>query len=133
MPLIENDIFYPYLANKGDPKVIKALHKIANGEIPGIYSSSLCLVELSLIYKSLDEEKKLPSDLVKLTHIPNIVWADLSAGEVVAAAHLREDYRLDFWDSHYAAVALNQDKIIISTDKIYDLVPAIKRFDPRTI
>lgn len=39
------------------------------------------------------------------------------------------------FDAYYAATALlsDPDKIIVSTDSIYDKIPGIKRKDPRTL
>ena len=44
-------------------------------------------------------------------------------------------YFASIFDAYYAATALNQveDHTIISTDKVFDAVPGIKRIDPRKI
>jgi predicted nucleic acid-binding protein len=72
----------------------------------------------------------LTQDLAKLTSMEGIKWMVLGAKEISIASELRRELNLGFWDSHYAAVALLQDKTVISFDEVYDRVPGLKRLDP---
>ncbi len=135
MPLIENDLFYPYIRKGAKHSKIaeRILYQVANAEIKNVYSPTLCLIELALVYRSLGEEEKLTLDLAKLISVGGIEWIDLKKDEVVVAADLRRDLGIDFWNSHHAAVALDNDKTVISTDDAYGLVPGLKRIDPRKL
>ena len=93
-------------------------------EVKNVYSPTLCLVELALVYRSLGEEDKLVSDLAKLASVEGIEWVTLGPNEVMVAAELRQHLDIDFWNSHYAAVALARDRMVISIHETYDRVPA---------
>jgi len=51
----------------------------------------------------------------------------------VASVNLRQTLNLTFFDLHYAAVALNQDRGILSFDQSYDRVKGPTLVDPATI
>jgi predicted nucleic acid-binding protein len=132
MPLVENDLFYAYLKEGAKHSEIaeQILRKISDGKIRDVYSSTLCLIELALLYKTVGEEQRLTQDLAKLTSIGGIKWMAIGAKEILVASELRRELNLGFWDSHYAAVALLKDKTVISFDEVYDRVPGLKRLDP---
>lgn len=51
----------------------------------------------------------------------------------VASVYLRQTLGLSFFDSHYAATALNLDGKIISFDRAYDRVPGLTRIEPGSV
>jgi len=58
---------------------------------------------------------------------------EAEADVAVASVYLRQTLNLIFFDSHYAAAALNLDRRIISFDQSYDRVNGLTRVDPATI
>jgi len=133
MPLLENDVIFAYL-NEYDPhhKVAeKIFQKLQNGEIT-LEISSVSLVEMELIYRSEKMEKKLLKDLAAIAALPNVKYLPLTPDVAVASTYLRQTLDLTFFDSHYAATALNQDGKILSFDQAYDKVPGLTRIKPET-
>jgi len=133
MPLLENDIIFAYL-NEYDPhhKVAeKIFQKLQNGEIT-LEIFSVSLVEMELIYRSEKMEKKLLKDLAAIAALPNVKYLPLTPDVAVASTYLRQTLDLTFFDSHYAATALNQDGKILSFDQAYDKVPGLTRIKPET-
>jgi predicted nucleic acid-binding protein len=134
MPLIENDVIFAYL-NERDPNhkiAERILQKLQNGNIK-LELSSVSLLEMELIYRSEGVERKLLKDLAAVAALPNVRYVPLTPDVAVTSAYLRQTLDLSFFDSHYAATALNCDRTIISFDQSYEKVPGLTRRDPATI
>ena len=134
MPLLENDVIFAYL-NEYDPNHViaeKIFKKLKNAEIT-LDISSVSLVEMELIYRSEKIEDKLLKDLAAIAALPNVKYTPLTPDTAVASVYLRQTLNLTFFDSHYAATALNLDRKILSLDHAYDRVPGLTRIKPETI
>lgn len=134
MPLLENDTIFAYL-NKYDPKheiAERIFRKLQNGEIK-LEISSVSLIEMELIYRSEKMEHKLLEHLAAVAALPNVEYISLTPDIAVASVYLRQTLNLTFFDSHYAATALNADRKIISFDQAYDKVPGLTRIKPETL
>lgn len=134
MPLIENDIIFAYLNefdshHKTAERIFKKLEK---GEIT-VTISSVTLLEMELIYRSEGKEDKLLTDLAALASLPNASYIPLTPDVALASVYLRQTLNLYFFDSHYAATALNTDRLIISFDQVYDRIPGLTRMDPESL
>jgi predicted nucleic acid-binding protein len=92
--------------------------------------SSLSLIELELIYKSNNLEAYLTPHLAALSILPNVSYQPLTTDIVLTSIYLRQTHGLSFFDSHYAATALQGDAEIISTDQAYSKVPGLTLIDP---
>jgi len=88
---------------------------------------------MELIYKSERMEDKLLKDLAAIAALPNVKYVALTPDVAVASAYLRQTLNLTFFDSHYAAAALNLDRKIVSFDQSYDRVHGLTRVDPAAI
>lgn len=131
---MENDIIFAYL-NKQDTNhqvAKKIFYKLKTGEL-SVEISSVSLIEMELIYKSEKMEDKLLQDFAALVALPNVEYVPLTPYLAVASVYIRKNFKLSFFDSHYAATALNLDKMIISFDKAYERVPGLTRIDPEHI
>ena len=74
--------------------------------------------------------------IVALTRISNLIWVPTDIEIDLTALTLMIEYEINsIFDAYYAATTLlrDPDKVIISTDKVYDKVPGIKRVDPREL
>ncbi len=134
MPLLENDVIFAYL-NEHDPHhdiAEKIFHKLRERQLT-LEISSVSLVEMQLIYKSERLERKLLKDLAAVAALPHVQYVALTPDIAVASVYLRETLDLTFFDSHYAATALDVDREIISFDRSYDKVPGLTRIDPDTV
>ena len=134
MPLLENDVIFAYLNEFDHNHTIaeRIFQKLQNGEIK-VEISSVSLIEMDLIYRSEKMEDKLLNDLAALAALPNVRYIALAPDVAVASVYLRHTIKLTFFDSHYAATALNLDRRIISFDQAYDKVQGLTRIKPDTI
>jgi predicted nucleic acid-binding protein len=134
MPLLENDVIFAYL-NEYDPShniAERIFKKMQKGEI-FVEISSVSLIEMELTYLSEKMEDSLLKDLAAVAALPNVRYVALTPDVAVASAYLRQILNLTFFDSHYAATALNLDRKIISFDHAYDTVPGLTRIEPEKI
>lgn len=134
MPLLENDVIFAYL-NEYDPNHSVAegiFQKLQDGKL-SVHISSVSLIEMELIYRSEKMEEKLLKDLAALAALPNVKYVPLTPDAAVASVYLRQTLNLTFFDSHYAATALNLDRTIISFDKAYERVPGLRLVKPDTL
>ncbi|MGB9895954.1 MAG: type II toxin-antitoxin system VapC family toxin [Thermoproteota archaeon] len=134
MPLLENDVIFAYL-NEYDSNhtiVERIFQKLKDGEI-NVEISSVSLLEMELIYRSEKMEDKLLKDLAAIAALPHVKYVALTPDIAVASVYLRQTLNLTFFDSHYAATALNLDGKNISFDQAYDRVPGLTRIKPDTI
>lgn len=134
MPLLENDVIFAYL-NEYDPNHAVAegiFRKLEKGEID-LEVSSVSLIEMELIYRSEGVEGRLLKDLAAMAALPHVDYIALTPDVAVASVYLRQTLNLTFFDSHYAAAALNMDRKIISFDRAYDGVPGLKRVEPDSV
>jgi predicted nucleic acid-binding protein len=134
MPLLENDTVFAYL-NELDSNHLAAemlFQRLRRGEIE-VEVSSVSLVEMELIYRSEKVEDRLLEDLAALAALPNVRYVALTPDVAVASVYLRQTLNLSFFDSHYAATALDLDRRIISFDQAYDRVPGLTRVNPDSV
>jgi len=114
--LLENDVIFAYM-NEHDRYHEKAeilFQRIKSGL--RVESSSACLLEMELIFKSEGKEEELLDVVTALNGIENIVFLPVTPEIVISSIAIRRNYELTFFDSHYAATALSRDRIIILMD-----------------
>ncbi|MCW3996377.1 MAG: VapC toxin family PIN domain ribonuclease [Candidatus Bathyarchaeota archaeon] len=137
--MLETDILYAYVKEEDwlKPTAKNLFSKIVKGNYGMVYASRESLHE---IYYVSQEEGVSVDEIVArgatLTAIENLVFLDTTYLIDLLALTLLKQYRFtSIFDAYYAATALNQveDHTIISTDKVFDCLPGIKRVDPRKI
>jgi predicted nucleic acid-binding protein len=137
--MIETDMLYAYIKKedwlKSTAKAV--MLRIIKGEFGTVYASREALHEIYYVSKeegvSIDE---LIARSAALTAIENLTFLETTFEiDLLALALIRQYGFTSIFDAYYAATALNQveDHTIISTDKVFDAVPGIKRIDPRKI
>jgi len=134
MPILENDIIFAYLNEYDDNHLIaeRIFKKLKDGEIE-VEISSVSLIEMELIYRSQRREERLLKDLAAIAALPHVRYVALTPDIAVASVYLRQTINPSFFDSHYAATALNIDQKIISFDQAYDTVPGLTRIKPEAV
>jgi PIN domain nuclease of toxin-antitoxin system len=130
VPLLETDLIFAYLNTQDKHhKTAKTLFKqIKQGTKVNI--SPLTLIELELLYKTNKIENQLTPHITALTTLPNTTYTPLTPETILTAITLRQEHRLTFFDSHYAATALQTDQQIISIDQAYSQIPGLTHIDP---
>ena len=132
--LLENDVIFAYM-NRADPKhniAERVFEKLRRRDF-SFEVSSVSLVEMELIYKSEGVETRLLKDIAALAALPNVKYVALTPDVAVASVYLRQTLGLSFFDSHYAATALELDARIVSFDRAYDRVQGLTRIEPASV
>ena len=65
--------------------------------------------------------------------IKNLEWIPLDKEVFLTASALIEEYELGVFDAYIAATALLKDRVVLSSDHIYDKIKGIKRVNPEEI
>ncbi|MBS7611105.1 PIN domain-containing protein [Candidatus Bathyarchaeota archaeon] len=137
--MIETDILYAYIKKEDwlKPTANKVMLKIARGELGAVYASRESLHEIYYVSReegvSTDE---LITRFAALTAIENLIFLETTYEiDLLALALIRQYGINSIFDAYYAATALNQipDHTIISTDTVFNIIPGIKRIDPREV
>ncbi len=134
MAIVENDVIFAYLnRNDKNHKIAKQVFEAIRNAKLKVSLSSIALVEMELIYRSESREDILLEHLSALASLPNVSYMSFTPEEALTSVYLRKEMGLSFFDSHYAATALNLDGEIISFDAHYDNVEGLKRIDPARV
>ncbi len=128
--LIENDVIFAYMneRDRNHKKAEALFQKIRDGL--RVEASSVCLLEMELVFKSESREDELLGIITALKGIENIEFLPVTPEIVISSIAIRRNYELTFFDSHYAATALSGDRIIIPMDSAYDVIPNLNRPEP---
>ncbi len=136
MPVIELDILIAFVnrIDKLHSTASKIFDSIASGRLSNIAVPTSAYVEYELVLRSRGySEDAVSSDIHAFRSIRNLGEFPLTSRIIVEASKLRVRYGLTYFDSLHAASALNHDKTIISTDKIYREVKELRAVDPREL
>lgn len=78
--------------------------------------------------------RELLSELVTavnaLTHLNNIEWVELTQETFLTASVLINECKVSPFDAYHIATAIARDKVILSTEHVYDRIKGITRVDP---
>jgi predicted nucleic acid-binding protein len=112
------------------PTAKAVLEKIDSGELKGIYASVAAIQEIVFWFYN----NRLVNDLTKsvsiLTQLRNVEWVALTPEICHMASMLMKDYSIGPFDAYHCATAIFRDKVIISTDHVYNKIDGITRIDP---
>ncbi len=134
--LIKTDVFLAYIKEDDWLKsYAEKLIKETSEERIKLYASREIIRELYYVVRRFGIDLTLFLEkIVALTRIGNIIWVPTDIDIDLNALTLMIEYGIkSIFDAYYAATALPRDldRAIISTDKVYDRIPSIKRVDPR--
>lgn len=131
---MENDVIFAYLnTNDKNHQTAKGIFEAIRNAKLEVSLSSIALIEMELIYRSEGREDILLEHLSALASLPNVNYVPFTPEEALTSVYLRREMGLSFFDSHYAASALNLDGKIISFDAHYDDIEGLKRIDPARV
>ena len=128
MPLIETDTIYAFLNSKDKyhENASLLLKNISEGKFIAFFSS-VSLIELNYIYKTHKIEQELEIDLANLQAIKNIKWANINIRTFLTALSITKSYKISFFNSLHAGIAINFDSIIISENEEFDSIMGLRR------
>ncbi len=126
---IEADMLYAYL------KTSDWLKKHAETILKKfkVVTSIITIIEIEFVAKRDFGNEFANSILEKPEKIENLEFTNLQAEILKNAVEFRKKFNLNIFDAIHAATANYLKKDIISTDRIFDIIPEIKRIDPREI
>ena len=130
MVIIETDIIIA-LASREDKhhnEVVKFIEKVRPLKL-----SPYALIELDLLIKSKVIIARLPDfydALNCLIYAYNITILNVNAKHFVIAYNLRNKYNLTYFDSLHAAIAIENNEILVSYDKSYEKVKELRYTHP---
>ena len=144
LPVIEVDLLLAYLVaeDRHHAAASKYFSKVISGELTKPILTPFALQELELGVRA---QKILPhgnvlkneagiaafmNEICEALEHYEIPIQPVQCGIFARAAEIRENYDLSYFDSHHASAALYHDRSIVSTDRQYDRVKELKRFDP---
>lgn len=98
------------------------MNKVDSGVILDAYASTATLREIIFWFFNRDMYRALIQAINAITHIRNIRWIDLSPELCLTASMLIKEYDINPFDAYHAATAISGDKIILSTEHVYDKI-----------
>ncbi|BDB99962.1 type II toxin-antitoxin system VapC family toxin [Saccharolobus caldissimus] len=136
--LLESDVLIAHLKTEDRLKEVseKLLLKIAKGELSIIVSRE-AIHEIYYVLRNMNLPiREILNKIGALRSIPNIEWIPTTIDIDLLALALMSQYNItSIFDAYHAATCLlyDKEKVIISTDHIYDKIPGIKRIDPKDL
>lgn len=133
MPCIGFDILIAFI-NKSDelhPYVKEVIYRILSGEINEVYVpiSVLLEYEVKLRYNGISDEE-IKEDINNFLELFNFKTLSLTPDILNKANEIRRIYKLPYFDSLHIAFVMSNDRIIITSNILYDRITNIKRIDP---
>jgi len=144
LPVIEVDLLLAYLVaeDRNHSVASNYFSKVISGELTKPILTPFALQELELgvraqkilphgnVLKNEAEIATFMNEICEALELYEITIQPIQCGIFARAAEIRENHDLSYYDSHHASAALYHDKTIVSTDRQYDRVKDLKRFDP---
>ena len=131
--LIESDLLLASIKREDrlKPVSIRILGEIDSGNLKGVYASIATIQEIVFWFYN----RRLFNELVKavnvLLHLRNIEWVELTPEICLTASLLINEYGVSPFDAYHIATAILRDRIILSTEHVYDKIKGIERIDPK--
>jgi len=101
------------------------------GEFKGFYASTATIQEIIFWFFNRTLSKELVEAVNALIHIRNLDWIGITSEICLTASILMSEYGINPFDAYHAATAISRDKIILSTEHVYDRIKGIQRTEPK--
>ena len=127
--LLDSDIFIAIIKEKDRLKQpsLKILRAVEKGRLKNAYASVATIQEIIFWLLNRNLRDKILLTVSRIFELKNLEWIPLTKEIFLMASALIEEYDLGAFDAYMAATALSKDKIIVSSDHIYDKIKGIKR------
>lgn len=135
--IIETDLLYAYVKESDwlKPVASRIMKDISGGKYGIVHASRESLHEL--YYVSMNEGASLDNYITRaaaITSIDNLVFHPTTHEIDLLTFVLMKQYKItSLFDAYHAAAALSmeEDHTIVSTDAVFDKLPGLIRLDPR--
>jgi predicted nucleic acid-binding protein len=112
------------------PAAEKILEKIDSGKLKEVYASTAAIQEVIFWFYNRQLFSELAKAVNVLSHLRNVEWMAVTPEICLAASLLINEYNTSPFDAYHIATALSRDKIILSTEHVYDKINGITRIEP---
>jgi len=133
--LIESDLLLASMKKEDRLKPVaeRILEEIDSGKLEGVYASIVTIQEIVFwLYN-----RQLFNEIVKvvniLLYLKNLEWVKLTPEICLTASILINEYNISPFDAYHAATAISKDRVILSTEHVYDRIKGINRIDPKEL
>ena len=133
--LLDSDIFIAVINEEDRLKhaSLKILKAIERRKLRSAYVSVASIQEIIFWLLNRGLKDKVLLTVSRVFGIKNLEWIPLGKEVFLTASALIEEYELGVFDAYIAATALLKDRVVLSSDHIYDKIKGIKRVNPEEI
>ena len=130
--LLDSDIFIAVIKEEDRLKraSLKILKAIERRKLKNAYASVASIQEIIFWLLNRGFKDKILLTASRVFKIKNLEWIPLDEEVFLTASALMEEYELGAFDAYIAATALLKDRVILSSDHIYDKIRGIRRMSP---
>ena len=112
---------------------LKILKAVERRRLKNVYASVASIQEIIFWLLNRGFKDKILLTVSRVFEIKNLEWVPLNKEVFLTASALIEEYELGAFDAYIAATALLKDRVILSSDHIYDRIKGIKRVSPEEV
>ena len=133
--LLDSDIFIAIIKEEDRLKQpsLKILKAIERRKLKNAYASVASIQEIIFWLLNRGFKDKILLTASRVFKIKNLEWIPLDEKVFLTASALIEEYELGAFDAYIAATALLKDRVILSSDHIYDKIKGIRRVSPEEV
>lgn len=133
--LIESDLLLASLKKEDrlKPAATRILKAIDSGKLEGVYASVAAIQEVIFWFYNRNLKKQMVQAVNALAHMQNIDWVEITPEICLTASVLMDEQNMSPFDAYHAATAMLRDRIILSTEHIYDEIKTIRKVDLETL
>ena len=127
--LLDSDVFIAIIKEEDRLKQpsLKILKAVEKRKLKNAYASVASIQEIIFWLLNRNLRDKILLTVSRIFELKNLEWIPLTKEIFLTASALIEEYKLGAFDAYMAATALSKDRIIVSSDHIYDKIKGIKR------
>ena len=127
--LLDSDTFIAVIKEEDRIKhaSLKILKAVERKKLKNVYASVASIQEIIFWLLNRGLKDKVLLTVSRVFEIKNLEWIPLDEKVFLTASALIEEYELGAFDAYIAATALLKDRVILSSDRIYDKIKGIKR------
>lgn len=111
----------------------RILGAVDSGRLRGVYASVAAIQEIVFWFYNRQLLHEMVQAVNILTHLRNIEWVELTPEICLTASVLMDEHKVSPFDAYHVATAISRDKVILSTEHVYDQIEGTEKIDPREL
>ena len=131
--LIESDLLLASMKKEDRLKPVaeRILVEIDSGKLEGVYASIVTIQEIVFWLYNRQLFNEIVNAVNALLYLKNLEWVELTPEICLTASVLINEYKVSPFDAYHAATAISRDKVILSSEHVYDRINGVNRIDPK--